>query len=88
MGTDQKLCIRPQNFPPMIYRIINQFLESWFQSLDAWLMFYIRMQDLEHKIALIQSTREMMEGFLSTIEELETEALLNLPPIEEEKTPD
>lgn len=62
----------------MIYRVINQFLEMWFQSLDSWLMFYVRMPDLQHKVALIQATREMMNGFLDTIETLEQEALFEL----------
>jgi hypothetical protein len=62
----------------MIYRMINTFLEVWFQNLDAWLKFYERMPDLEHKVALIQATREMMNGFLESIEILETEALFLL----------
>jgi hypothetical protein len=36
------------------------------------------MPDLEHKVALIQATREMMNGFLESIEILETEALFLL----------
>jgi hypothetical protein len=58
--------------------MINTFLEVWFQNLDAWLKFYERMPDLEHKVALIQATREMMNGFLESIEILETEALFLL----------
>lgn len=49
-------------------------------------MFYLRMPDWEHQVVLIESTREMMLGFLSTLEELECEPLNNLEPIEEEKT--
>lgn len=62
----------------MIYRTVNQFLEIWFQNLDSWLAFYNRMPDIEHKIALIQATREMMSGFLDALEELETDALYQL----------
>jgi len=68
----------------MIYRMVNQFLEIWFQNLDAWLMFYMRMPDLEHKMALIAATREMMEGFLSTLEELEIDPISDLN-VEESK---
>jgi len=71
----------------MIYRMINTFLEVWFQNLDAWLGFYVRMPDLEHKVALIEATKEMMNGFLTTIEELETEALFQLRQ-EEAKQPE
>lgn len=63
----------------MIYRMINQFLEIWFQNLDSWVMFYRRMPDDEHRMALIQATREMMQGFLDAIEEIELDALNNLP---------
>jgi len=72
----------------MIYRVINQFLETWFQSLDAWLMFYQRMPDLEHKVALIEATRQMMLGFLDTIEQLECDPTSNLFTITEEKSTD
>lgn len=41
-------------------------------------MFYHRMPDLEHKVALIQATREMMTGFLDALEEIETDAMNNL----------
>jgi len=64
--------------------MVNQFLEIWFQNLDAWLMFYMRMPDLEHKMALIAATREMMEGFLSTLEELEIDPISDLN-VEESK---
>lgn len=67
----------------MIYRMINQFLEIWFQNLDAWLAFYRQMPDLEHKVALIQATREMMRGFLDSIETLETEALFELGEVKD-----
>jgi len=36
------------------------------------------MPDLEHKVALIQATREMMNSFLDNLETLETEALFLL----------
>lgn len=62
----------------MIYRTVNQFLEVWFQCLDAWLQFYQRMPDLEHKVILIQATREMMNGFLDSIAEIESDALNQL----------
>lgn len=59
--------------------MVNQFLEVWFQNLDAWLMFYLRMPDDEHRLAFILATREMMLGFLDAIEAIETDALNNLP---------
>lgn len=62
----------------MIYRMVNQFLEIWFQNLDSWLMFYLRCPDIEHKQALIEATKEMMLGFLDAIEQIETEPLNNL----------
>lgn len=69
----------------MIYRMINQFLEIWFQNLDAWVMFYRRLPDDEHKMSFILATKEMMEGFLDTLEEIEFEPMNNLTPIQEEK---
>lgn len=69
----------------MIYRMVNQFLEIWFQQLDAWIRFYERLPDAEHRMIFIISTREMMQGFLDTLEILETEPLNNLTPIDEEK---
>lgn len=51
-------------------------------------MFYGRMPDLEHKVALIQATREMMQGFLDSMEELETDALYQLRENEEFKQPE
>jgi len=71
----------------MIYRMINQFLEIWFQNLDSWIAFYERMPDEEHKMSFIFATREMMLSFLDTLEMLETEPLNNLP-LEEEKIAD
>lgn len=68
----------------MIFRMVNQFLEIWFQNLDAWIMYYQRMPDDEHKMAFIAATREMMEGFLSALEEIETDPLNNLPFMDEE----
>jgi hypothetical protein len=65
--------------------MINQFLEIWFQNLDAWIGFYLRMPDDEHRLAFIIATREMMVDFLQQIEEIELDASNNLPPIEEEK---
>jgi len=67
----------------MIYRMINQFLEIWFQNLDSWIGFYMRMPDDEHKMAFIASTREMMLGFLEALEEIECDPLSNLPFIDD-----
>lgn len=65
--------------------MINQFLEIWFQNLDAWLMFYARMPDIEHKVAFVLATKEMMNGFLEALEEIEGDPMNNLEPIQETK---
>lgn len=66
-----------------MYRMVNHFLEVWFQNMDSWIAFYVRQPDLEHKLILIQSTREMLIGFLASIEEMESEAMFMLRDEEE-----
>lgn len=81
----------PNVVPPDIYRTVNQFLEIWFQHLDAWSHFYARLESFEQRMIFVEATKEMMHSFISTLESLdiiETEALNNLPPIQEEKQED
>lgn len=62
----------------MLYRMTNNFLEVWFQQLDAWVMFYHRLPDDEHRLAMVQHTRELLSTFMDYMEEWECDALNNL----------
>lgn len=67
----------------MLLSDVQQFLDIWFQHIDAWLQLYSSMPDIEDKVVLIEATREMVQGFLDALETIETDPLNNLPPIEE-----
>lgn len=66
----------------MLYRIANQFLEIWYQSLDSWMVFLLRCPSKEDKEMFRDVTIEMMENFIETLRQLD---LTNLETIEETK---
>lgn len=65
----------------MIYRMMNQFFETWYQNLDAWIAFYGRLSDVGDKRAFIAGTKEILVMLIETLDSFERD----LQSFEEEK---